>query len=661
MPLFARSIAAAAAASQPTVYRQALQCSCLADRPVMRRCILRLAARSFSVNRRRLSRPSPFKFQPPESSKAAQPRGSEQAAPRTAAAASTVNTRRVPVSVASLAASRKAAFSPPSSSPSSAASAAASPTPAANAEQILSVLADLDRPLPLRTLERMVYTLLALPPSVLTLTSAQYLTILQALTRRELQCKADLPQYLSMAGSLSPASSPYHPQHQDHAIMASLTSASQRRDLRRSLFLLSLAIRCDVVLLGMTPEQRLRLPSSLLLLCHRILLHAGHRYMAERARKAYERSSEADSQPDTAQQLLQPTACLEALTAEQRNSWPYLLKREEEMRDMQSDDAAALARELEELSSGRTAGGEEEHRRLLIASLVGAEGVSEAEVDGLQEALRLCAKKLEVNAESERDRVLRWRVMLLVEAVQRQMRRRQVRLSPVLRDELLRVFANCAAVQPAMQLVASVPPSPSFPDLLTFQYLFRTCSLMQRWEQPHAVAAELVSRMQARQLPLDLHCYNDLLRCLDRSEQWEQVLPTVRLMRQQGVEGNDVTWQYVNQSLVSAGEDRTSWRQLLLELGGEQELREVRQEMEREQQLVDSMDAHDFFPALNDDSERRTAAGGAAGAGQGEAAPAAALSDDERAALTQEAERLKQKLRQELSEELDIVGQQSQG
>ena len=481
--------------------------------------------------------------------------------------------RTVGVSVASLAAARRSAFSPGSSPLPSPSSSPATPLDvSANARLILSILGDIDQALPLRKLEQLVLTLLTHASSspAVTLTAADYLTVLRSLTRRQLTCTRHLPQYLAQAAAKPPASSPYHPYHHEHAINASLP-ASSLPQLRRALFLLSWAMRVDMAVQGTgrgVGRPRMEL-------AQRVLEHAGCRYMAARLKKQLARvhADEAD------------IGAVEQLPPEIRSRWPHILKSSGDLRHMTADDARRLSVELEALSSGSTDLSDEEHMRLLLASLRAADEVSPTEVDALQPLLRVVAKKMEVNAEPERDRVMRWRVMGLLSSIQAHMRTHSVALTPLITDEVLRVYANCAALRPALALLDSLPS----PDLLSFTYLFRCISLLQRWEEPEHHALALLERLRAAHAPT-VAVYNDVLRALDRGERFDLIVRVVEEMRAQGLEGNDITWQYVGQAAAAAGEDEVAAR-----LMGQ----EGKQAVEEDLAVVDAMTAADFFPDLD--------------------------------------------------------------
>ena len=423
-------------------------------------------------------------------------------------------------------------------------------------------------------------TLLSLSSSsAITLSPSDYLAILRSLTRRQLTCKRHLPEYLHMASSIPSSSSPYHPFHHDQAIMSSLPSSSLP-SLRRALFFLTWAMRVDMAVQALRKgvgQQRMQL-------AQRIAAHAGCLYMESRLSKALQ------------QQLAEAELShIENLSPDLRTRFPSLLASASTMRRMSADDARRLSAELEALTSPDLT--DTSLQQLLLASLHSCDDVSSDEVDTLRPLLPLVARKLEVNADPERDRVMRWRVMELVSDIQSRMRADGTGLTPILIDEVLRVYANCAAIEPALTLFNRI----SHPDLLSFQYLFRCVSLLQRWEKPHVHAMELLARMRASGHQVIVPIYNDVLRALDKGERFDLIRQVVEEMKAEGLEGNDVTWQYVGQAAASAGEEEA-----VREWMGKEGLEEVKADL----QAVDEMTMEDFFPEISGDEGRGGEIGG---------------------------------------------------
>ena len=88
--------------------------------------------------------------------------------------------------------------------------------------------------------------------------------------------------------------------------------------------------------------------------------------------------------------------------------------------------------------------------------------------------------------------------------------------------------------------------------------------------------------------------WNDVLRAMDRGERVDLVREVVGWMKEEGVEGNDVTWQYVGQAAAAAGEEG-----MLAELMGKEGAQEVEQNMQEELAALDTMTAADLFPSLD--------------------------------------------------------------
>ena len=379
-----------------------------------------------------------------------------------------------------------------------------------------------------------------------------------------------MPDYLALAASTPSSSSPYHPFHHDRRLTSSVPPSSLPL-LRRALFFLSWAIRLDSALLAL----RRPLSPPLMRLAHRVLSLAGLRYMAARVAKALDAGGDEVPLPHVSD-----------LPPHLRARFPALLQPASATHHMTADDARRLSAELEALTTDGAVD-EEELQPLLLASLHGCDGVGEEEVEAVATLLPLVAQKLEVNSDSERDRVVRWRVMDLASALQRRMEADGVELEPLLADELLRVYAACAAIEPALALFNRLQS----PDLLAYQHLIRCASLLQRWEGPDAYAMEALGRMRRQGLVVPQVVYNDVLRAVDRGERWELVRRVVEEMRADGLEGNDVTWQYVGQAAAAAGE-----REQVGDWMGKEGVAEAEADVE----AVDDMTVEDFFPELAD-------------------------------------------------------------
>ena len=578
----------------------------------------RLAARPTS--RQPFASPSTSSSQPPNSI----PGSAEDSVPGSAEehreSASRTVRQSTPVSVNSLAALRRASFAPHSQS---APQEETSLTPPENAAAILDILSALDRSLPLRQLERLIHTLLALATAnqIPPLTQQHYLTALRALTRRPITVTRHLQHYVTLAASTPPASSPYHPAYSDTQLMARLRSESDRLRMRRAFFLLAFGIRVDMavqVLALAKPNQSL--PARVLQLAERTLELAGHRYMAARVRKAttkVEQSEGVVQLPESNQ-----------LSSDVRRAFPRLLASNAETRTMTATQTQQLAAELERLSAGELS--EEDHMQLLLASLRSGLDLASDEVESLSDVLPFASQKLEMSRESQADGILRWRVMELQAAITQHMQQQGTQPTQLIHDELFRVYANCAAIQPALALLHSLRSS----DSLHYRYLLRTASLLQRWEQPHSHALQLLHSLPANTAP-DVSMYNDVLRACDRAEQYEQLFATARQMREQGVEPNDVSHQYVTSAGVQCGE---AGRGVLEVVGSDEAGRaEWRRELQEEMAVVEQMGAADFIPGANE-------------------ANVNAVVDSEEARV--ELQRVKEQLRAELAEEMRLVDEQ---
>ena len=524
-----------------------------------------------------------------------------------------------PVSVNSLAALRRAAFEPPS--PSGQSDEDATLSPSQNTAVILDILAAHDRSLPLRQLERLIHTLLAtgtankIPP----LTPQHYLTALRALTRRVLTLTRHLPHYTALAASTPLTASPYHPAHSDSQLMARLSSESDRRCMRRAFVLLVFGVRVDMavqLLTLMQPDQSL--PVQILQLAERVLELAGHRYMAARVRKAMMRAKDGDG--------LVTLPEVSELSADVRRAFPQLLASSGAVRAMTAAQTQRLAAELEQLSAGKLK--EDEHLQLLLTSVRIGEELTADEVESLSDMLPLASQKLEMSRESEEDGILRWRVMELTAAITDHMQQQRTQFTPLIHDELFRIYAHCAAIQPALDLLASLRST----DTLHYRYLLRTASLLQRWEQPHIHAQQLLHSLPATTVP-DVSMYNDVLRACDRAEQYELLFETVREMRQRGVEPNEVTHQYVTSAGVQCGDEG---RGVVEVVGTDEASRaEWRREVEAEMEVVEQMEMKDFVPGLDDVDTM--------------------AEEGQKAEIMAEVQRVKEKLKAELVEEMKIV------
>ena len=527
----------------------------------------------------------------------------------------------------SLAASRRAAFDPQSTAE---LSDDTTLTPAENATAILDILAALDRALPLRQLERLIHTLLALATAqrIPTLTTTHYLTTLRALTRRPITVGRHLPHYTKLANS-TPPSSPYHPSHNDNQLMARLTSNSDRLRMRRAFVLLAFGIRVDmtVQLLNMVQPDR-SLPLQVLRAAERVLELAGHRYMAARVRKALGRAEVGDEGSVALPEVSE-------LSADVRRLFPQLLACGETTRTMTASQTQRLAAELEQLSAGEL--GEDTHLQLLLASVHIGQELTTDEIESLSDMLPLAAQKLEINRESQQDKIVRWRVMDLSTVITQHMSNHHIQPTPLIHDELFRVYANCAAIQPALDLLAKLRSA----DTLHYRYLLRTASLLQRWEQPHSVALQLLRSLPATTVP-DAALYNDVLRACDRSEQYELLFSTVQEMRQRGVEGNEVTWQYLASSGVQCGEEGKG----VVEVVGRDDAgrAEWRAEVEAEMAVVDEMGVQDLM--------------GVAG-GEVEGLEGVVKDMGGQEEVMAELRLVKEKLKAELAEEMKLVDEES--
>ena len=524
--------------------------------------------------------------------------------------------RSTPVSVSSLAASRRAAFTPQSQQT---LSDDTSPTPTQNAAAILDILAALDRPLPLRQLERLIHTLLALTTAnhIPPLTHQHYLTALRSLTRRPLTVTRHLHHYTTLTATTPPASSPYHPAHNDTRLMARLKGESDRMRMRRAFCLLAFGVRVDmaVQLLALMQAGQ-SLPKQVLQLAERVLELAGHRYMAARVRKARSKVSGGED----VVKLVEANG----LSSDVRRAYPLLLASSEAMRAMTAAQTQRLAAELEQLSAGTL--NEDDHLLLLLASVRIGQEVTTDEVESLSAMLPLASQKLEMSRESQEDGILRWRVMELKATIITHMQQQGTQPTQLIHDELFRIYANCAAIQPALQLLATLRST----DSLHYRYLLRTASLLQRWEQPHIYALQLLRSLPANSAP-DVSMYNDVLRACDRAEQYEQLFATVREMRERGVEANDVTHQYVTSAGVQCGEEGRG----VVEVVGRDEAdkAEWRRELEEEMAVVEQMGVKDFVAGVDKDEVKE-------------------VEDEE---VMAELRRVKEKLKAELAEEMKLV------
>ena len=522
--------------------------------------------------------PSPFSSPPPRNPT---PTATEEH--RESSSSSRTVRQPTPVSVKTLAASRRAAFDPQSQTDLSEDSAL---TPTENAAAILNILSTLDRALPLRQLERLIHTLLTLATAshIPALTPQQYLTALRALTRRELSVGRHLPHYTKLAASIPPTASPYHPAYNDTQLMARLVTDSDRLRLRRAFALLAFGVRVDmaVQLLALVQPGR-SLPVAVLCVAERVLELAGHRYMAARVRKAVGRAEAGGGG-------VVELPGVSELGVDVRRAFSGLLSSSDATRAMTASATQRLAAELEQLSAGKL--GEDQHLQLLLASVrIGLE-LTAHEVEQLSDMLPLASQKLEINRESQEDSIVRWRVMELAAAIIEHMKQQRIQPTELIHDELFRVYANCAAIEPALDLLTSLRST----DPLHYRYLLRTASLLNRYEQPHTHALNLLHSLPQTTTPPDTALYNDVLRACDRAEQYELLFHTAAEMRAAGVEGNEVTWQYVAGAGMQCGEEG---RGVVEVVGrGEEGRAEWRAEVEAEMEVVEQMGVADFVAGV---------------------------------------------------------------
>ena len=401
--------------------------------------------------------------------------------------------------------------------------------------------------------------------------------------------------------------------------MAQLDTEPKRVRMRRAFCLLAFGIRVDMAVQSLALAQADQaLPVVVLQRAQRVLELAGHRYMAARVRKAVARAESGAS----AVRLPGESE----LSVDIRRAYPQLLASSEATLSMTAAQTQRLAAELERLSAGRLS--VDEHLLLLLASVRIGQELTADEVESLSDMLPLASQKLELSRESAEDGIVRWQVMELTAHIAQHMRQQGTQPTQLIHDELFRVYANCAAIQPALSLLHSLRST----DSLHYRYLLRTASLLQRWERPHEHALRLLRSLPGHTQP-DVSMYNDVLRACDRAEQHEQLFDTVSEMRRRGLDGNDVTHQYATSAGVQCGDEGRGVAEVVGRDEGSRA--EWRRELEEEMAVVEQMGVADFVPR---------AEGGEAQSEEAESEEVAA-----------EVQRVRERLKAELAEEMKLV------